>query len=83
MNSLKKYLGIIWLLLGPAFIFFLVRGAILNIDPHQTKEIHNPVVWIIIITIFTPIGIGLMIFGWYALKGQYTQLPEKSSELKD
>ena len=83
MNTLKKYLGIIWLLLGPAFIFFLVRGAVLNIDPNQTKEIHNPVVWIIIITIFTPIAIGLMIFGWYALKGEYDKLPESSTELED
>ena len=82
MNTLKKYLGIIWLVLGPAFIFFLVRGALLNIN-QGTKEIHNPVVWIIIITIFTPIAIGLMIFGWYALKGEYDQLPESSAELED
>ena len=83
MNSLKKYLGIIWLLLGPAIIFFLVRGAIINIDPSQSKEIHNPVVWIIIITIFTPIAIGMMIFGWYALKGEYDRLPESSREIRD
>ena len=83
MNTLKKHLGIIWLALGPAFIFFLVRGAVLNIDPTQTKEIHNPIVWIIIITIFTPIAIGMMIFGWYALKGEYDKLPESSTELED
>ena len=83
MNMLKKYLGIIWLLLGPAFVFFLVRGAIINIDPSQSKEIHNPVVWIIIITIFTPIAIGLMIFGWYALNGEYERLPESSADVKN
>ncbi|MEY2639633.1 MAG: hypothetical protein RIR90_1115, partial [Bacteroidota bacterium] len=27
--------------------------------------------WIIIITIFTPIAIGLVIFGYYAMKGEY------------
>jgi len=63
MNVVKKYLGLIWLLLAPAVIYFLVNGAITHIDPHGKKDINNPVIWIIIITIFTPIAIGLMIFG--------------------
>ena len=83
MNSLKKYLGIIWLLLGPALIFSLVYGAILNIDSAGKKDIHNPVIWIIIIGIFTPIAIGLMIFGWYALKNEYHHLPGSSEEVED
>ena len=81
MNTLKKYLGIIWFLLGPVFIFFLVYGAIINIDPAGKKDINNPIIWIIIISIFTPIAIGLMIFGWYAFKGEYDQLPKSSKEL--
>jgi hypothetical protein len=83
MNTIKKYLGIIWLLLAPAVIYFLVSGAITNIDPAGNKDINNPVIWIIIITIFTPIAIGLMIFGWYAWKGEYRHLPESSSEVED
>lgn len=83
MNTLKKYLGVVWLLFGPAVIFFLVYGAIQNIDSHGTKDIHNPVIWIIIISIFTPIAIGIMIFGWYALKGEYDQLPESSAEIEN
>ncbi|MFC0774664.1 DUF6814 family protein [Terrimonas alba] len=81
MNTLKKYLGIIWLLLGPIVIYFLISGAISNIDPAGKKDINNPVIWIIIIAIFTPIAIGLMIFGWYAFKGEYDHLPEDSGEL--
>jgi heme/copper-type cytochrome/quinol oxidase subunit 2 len=83
MNSLKKYLGIVWLVLGPAVIFFLVYGAIQNIDPAGKKDINNPIIWIIIITIFTPVAIGLMIFGWYAWKGEYAHLPESSAEVED
>ncbi|MBC7949921.1 MAG: hypothetical protein H7Y42_18700 [Chitinophagaceae bacterium] len=82
MNSLKKYLGIVWLLLGPLVVFFLVSGAISNIDPDGTKDINNPVIWVIIIAIFTPIAIGLMIFGWYALKGEYDKMPQSSRELE-
>jgi hypothetical protein len=81
MNAVKKYLGVLWLLLGPAVIFFLVYGAILNIDPAGKKDINNPIIWIIIIAIFTPIAIGLMIFGWYAFKGEYEHLPESSEEI--
>ena len=80
MNTVKKFLGIIWLLLAPAVIYFLVSGAIANIDPGGKKDINNPIIWIIIIAIFTPIAIGLMIFGWYALKGEYDRLPESSKD---
>ena len=83
MNSLKKYLGIIWLILAPVIFYFLVSGAIENIDTEGKKDINNPVIWIIIISIFTPIAIGLMIFGWYAIKGEYDQLPENSKEIED
>jgi hypothetical protein len=81
MNNVKKYLGIVWLLLAPVVIYFLVAGAIEHIDSNGKKDINNPVIWIIIITIFTPIAIGLMIFGWYAWKGEYDHLPENSAEI--
>lgn len=81
MSQLKKLLGIVWLLLGPAVIYFLLQGAITHIDPAGKKDINNPVIWVIIITIFTPIAIGLMIFGYYALKGEYGHLPENSEEV--
>ena len=74
-------LGIQWLILGTAVIIFLLSGAVANIDPAGKKDINNPVIWVIIIAIFTPISIGLMIFGWYAIKGEYDHLPESSSEV--
>ena len=82
MNTIKKYLGLIWIILAPVIIYTLVSGAVTHIDPSKTKEINNPIIWIIIITIFTPIAIGLMIFGWYAFKNEYEHLPESSEELK-
>lgn len=83
MNALKKYLGIIWLLLAPVVIYFLVDRAVVHINSAGKKDINNPVIWIIIIGIFTPIAVGLMIFGWYALKGEFDHLPESSAELKE
>jgi hypothetical protein len=81
MNAFKKLLGIFWLVLAPIIIYALVNGAISNIDPAGKKDINNPIIWIIIIGIFTPIAIGLMIFGWYAFRGEYDRLPEKSAEI--
>ena len=73
-------MGLIWMLLAPVVIFLLVNSAIHNIG-NGTKDINQPVPWIIIIAIFTPIAIGLMIFGYYALKGEYDKLPESSEEI--
>ena len=80
MDSIKKLLGFVWMLLAPVIIYFLVHGAIINIG-NGTKEINQPVPWIIIIAIFTPVAIGLFIFGWYSVKGEYSHLPENSNEL--
>lgn len=81
MNLFKRYFALIFLVLAPFVIFELVNGALANINSKGTKDINNPVIWIVIITIFIPIAIGLVIFGWYAFRGEYDQLPQKSKQL--
>ena len=81
MNQFKQKLGILWILAGIGLMALLVAGAINNIDPAGKRDINNPVIWIIIIAIFTPITIGLIIFGWYALTGEYDQLPQDSKQI--
>lgn len=81
MNAFKRYFGLLLLIIGPLFIYELVAGAMANIDAAGKKDINNPVIWIIIITIFTPIAIGLVIFGWYAFRGEYDRLSVKSKDL--
>jgi amino acid transporter len=81
MEQLKKLMGFFWMLIAPIIIYFLITGAITNIGA-GTKDINKPIPWIIIIAIFTPIAIGLMIFGWYCVKGEYNKLPESSNEIE-
>lgn len=81
MNTIKKIMGFVWMLLAPLIIYFLISSALHNINSGGKKDINQPVPWIIIISIFTPIAVGLMIFGFYALKGEYNKLPENSEEL--
>ena len=59
------------MLLGPVVIIVLIKSAIDNIDPAGANDINKPVPWIIVISIFAPIAVGLVIFGWYAWKGEY------------
>ncbi|RZK46068.1 MAG: hypothetical protein EOO94_03385 [Pedobacter sp.] len=79
MKQLKRYLGIVWMLIGPAIIFVLIRSAVSNISSGGNGDINKPVPWIIVISIFTPIAIGLVIFGWYAWKGEFDEIGDRSS----
>ena len=74
-------MGFVWIIIAPVIIYFLVMGAIHNISSTGTKDINKPVPWIIIISIFAPIAVGLMIFGYYSLKGEYDKLPESPDEI--
>ena len=69
------------MLIGPAIVVMLVLGAVQNIDPAGKSEINRAVPWVIIISIFIPVAFGLLIFGWYAWKGEYDRIAEKSEEL--
>ena len=69
-GAVRKLMGFVWMIIAPVIIFLLITGAINNIG-NGSKDINKPIPWIIIITIFTPIAAGLMIFGWYAIKGEY------------
>ena len=81
MDQLKRIMGVVWMLIAPVVIYFLVTGAIHNISAGGTKDINKPVPWIIIIGIFTPICIGLFVFGYYAFKGEYDNLPKRSEDI--
>lgn len=79
MNSLKKVLGLIWMVAGPLAVFFLVKTAWSEI---QSKPvIDTKIQWLVFVAVFIPIAIGLVVFGYYAWKGEYNRLPEDSSQL--
>lgn len=73
MNLLKRYLGIIWMGIGPVMLYILFSSAYTNIIKGGEAEINQPIPWIIIITIFSPVAAGLTVFGWYAWRGEYDE----------
>ena len=84
MNALKRFLGIIWILLSPATVAFLLWQASDKIGKASDLTRSNVTLqWVVILVIFIPICIGLLIFGYYSVKGYYDHLPESSAEITD
>jgi hypothetical protein len=73
MNAIRRYLGIVWMLAGPAVFIMLVASAVKHIYSDLKGDLSNPVPWIIIIVIFAPVAAGLFIFGRYCWKGYYDE----------
>ena len=79
MNAIKKYLGLVWMLLGPVGVFYLIKTAASEIA--RKPLIDTKIQWAVFIIVFIPIAIGLVIFGYYAWKGEYERLPVSSEEI--
>ncbi len=73
MNQLKRFLGILWMLIGPIVFILLIISAFKNVNSSGKGDISNPIPWIIILAIFVPIAVGLTVFGWYSWKGEYDE----------
>ena len=72
MNTIKRALGIVWMILGPLVLFFLVKTAASEIARKPVLDTY--IEWTVFIVVFIPIAIGLVLFGYYALKGEYEEI---------
>lgn len=70
MNNIRRIAGIIWIILGLAGGYYLiVNQAILKFQSDKTEDIIPAIIYAFILT---PIIVGgLLIFGKYALQGEY------------
>ncbi len=79
MNQVKRYAGIIWIVLGPLAIYYLIKTAADEISKKPVMDTW--IQWGVFVVVAFPIAIGMVIFGYYALQGDYDQLPADSGEL--
>jgi predicted Na+-dependent transporter len=79
MNNIKRWLGIVWLILGPVSIYYLIKTAAGEIA--KKPVIDTKIQWAVFVIVFIPIAIGMVIFGYYAIKGEYDRLPENAKEI--
>ncbi len=82
MKALKRTLGLIWIALGPLSIIFLFWQAWEKVQavPPGVAQTNTALQWGIILLVFIPIAAGLVIFGKYALNGEFDKLPTNSEE---
>lgn len=81
MNTIKKYLGLVWMALAIIIYSFLLKTALTQIMAKPTAD--TIVQWTIFVIIFLPIAIGFLIFGWLAFKNAYDKLPVASDEVEE
>ena len=81
MNTLKRIAGILWVIAGPLAIYYLVKTAADEIN--KKPVIDTKIQWAVFVIVFIPIAIGIIIFGFYAIKGEYDQLPGSSADITD
>lgn len=82
MKSVKRILGLVWMLLAPAAVVFMFMQAFekVGLEKDSMARTNTALQWGIILFIFIPIAIGLFIFGMYSLKGEFDELPANSDE---
>jgi len=69
MNIIKRFLGVVWIVLGPLVMYWLIRTGVSEIA--KNPVINTKMQWGVFIVVFIPIAVGLILFGYYALKGEY------------
>ena len=72
MDAIKKILGIVWLGMAALVLYYGLR--IFGLPKLASDHQEDLVFGIIIVFILLPIVVGgLGVFGWYALKGEYSE----------
>lgn len=78
MESLKKYLGILWILLGIYVGYDRITDSLTKIG---SENLEDRVFGWVILLVLTPIIVGgLMLFGKYVLDGEYNSKSERVKE---
>lgn len=72
MGIIKKIVGFLCMLLAPYAAYLLTSEGLKKIAAAAPDAKTNATTqWSILILIFLPVMAGLLIFGWYAVKGEF------------
>lgn len=76
MKTLKRLLGIVWIILAPASLIFMIIQMVekISLAGSGIDRLNTSLQWGIILFIFIPVAIGLLIFGLYSLRGEYDDI---------
>jgi hypothetical protein len=79
MNAIKRISGLVWIALSVAALYMMLRQMGFEITKATLENknvLDTKMFWYVIIPIFTPIMLGLFLFGWYAWKGEYDRVEQ-------
>ena len=72
MNIIKRIIGVLCMIIAPVAVYLLAKNGFAKMSAALPADKTNAITqWSILIIIFTPVMFGLLLFGWYALKGEY------------
>ncbi len=75
MGILKKIVGVLCMILAPVAAYLLTSEGIKKIAAAApAAKTDTTTQWLILILIFLPVMAGLLIFGWYAVKGEFENI---------
>jgi hypothetical protein len=69
MNKIKRFAGFVWMVLAAFGVYLMLHQA--GVEFEKNPALDTRIFWYTIIPIFTPIMFGLVLFGYYCLKGEY------------
>jgi len=70
MDGIRKIFGFLWMAGAVLLAVSLPYFAIRRLSSAAASQ-EDYVFWIVIVTIFIPIIIGFLLFGYYAFRGEY------------
>ncbi len=73
MNTIKRFAGLLWIALAFAAILFLFSRATAELTAANVTP-DKKIFWYTILPVYTPLMLGLALFGYYALKGEYDRI---------
>ncbi len=72
MGIIKKIIGVLCMILAPVSAYMLTSKGFEKMAAASAADKTNTITqWSILILIFLPVMAGLLIFGWYAVKGEF------------
>ena len=75
MGIIKKLIGVLCMILAPVAAYLLTSEGIKKMAAAAPADKTNAVTqWMILILIFMPVMAGLLLFGWYAVKGEFEEI---------
>jgi cytochrome bd-type quinol oxidase subunit 2 len=81
MDAVRTLFGFIWMIAAASLALLLPYFAFSRLNSGEATQ-EDYVFWIVIVTIFIPIIIGFILFGYYAFKGEYNDRQAKLENLK-